>query len=317
MVWLGWWRRHLFCQCSFGKENDGQWQSERRGWCYCCFQLECQEFHLSGRRRRWGQWRRFQKIKKRHLPKKQRAITVDENGSVRPELPWQTVWYCTYELKPDLEDPRLHKLFRLRFRLPHVQLLELGERLEPHKIFARWHAGKVQPPTPIPLLLFTSLCYLGRGLNFHLRRCVRFVEWGDDLCVFPLLYWLWKCGPLCSLISATHLCWRSKSTYWRVCCGRIHRCHWKYRCNSYFDRARWLSDAPNSYWLQNDAHREDVKYHGQSLATDFGHNNWPSSLLEQQNIGLCRCIQAKSQERQHHGWHGVWFVWKGRWPCHC
>ena len=110
-------------------------------------------------------------IKKRRRPKKQRAITVDDNGSVRPVLPRQTVWYCTYVLKPDLDDPRFHKLFRRRFRLPHAQFIELGERLEAHEIFERWHAGKVnpftnQPPTPIPLLLLTSLRYLGRGLNF-------------------------------------------------------------------------------------------------------------------------------------------------------
>ncbi|KAI2492140.1 hypothetical protein MHU86_22405 [Fragilaria crotonensis] len=49
--------------------------------------------------------------KKRRQPKKQRAIWVDDDGSVRRISPRQTVWYSVYILKPDLEDPKFHKLF--------------------------------------------------------------------------------------------------------------------------------------------------------------------------------------------------------------
>jgi hypothetical protein len=110
-------------------------------------------------------------IKKTRQPKKRRAIWVDSDGSVRLITPRQTVWYSVYILEPDLEDPKFHKLFHRRFRLPYAQFIDLGERLEVHEIFARWHSGKVNPftqdpPAPIPLLLLTSLRYLGRGLTF-------------------------------------------------------------------------------------------------------------------------------------------------------
>jgi hypothetical protein len=111
-------------------------------------------------------------IKKKRQPKKQRAIWVDDDGSVHRITPRRTVWYSVYILKPDLEDPKFHKIFCRRFRLPYAQFLELSERLgEAHETFARWHSGKVnpvtqEPPTPIPLLLLTSLRYLGRGLTF-------------------------------------------------------------------------------------------------------------------------------------------------------
>ena len=110
-------------------------------------------------------------IKKKRQPKRKRAIWVDDDASVRRISPKQTVWYSAYILNPDLEDPKFHKIFRRRFRLPYAQFLELGERLESHEIFARWHSGNVnpftqEPPTPIPLLLLTSLRYLGRGWTF-------------------------------------------------------------------------------------------------------------------------------------------------------
>ena len=95
-------------------------------------------------------------MKRRHQFKKQRAIWVDDDGSVRRISPRQTVWYSVYILKPDLEDPKFHKIFRRRFRLLFAQFLDLGDRLEAHEIFARWHSRKVnplmqEPLTPIPL----------------------------------------------------------------------------------------------------------------------------------------------------------------------
>jgi hypothetical protein len=109
-------------------------------------------------------------IKKRRGPKKV-AMWTDEDGSKRPCLPRQTFWYSQYVLHPDLGDPHFHKIFRLRFRLPYEQFVQLHQRLESEPSFARWHAGKVNPwsrieTTPISLLLLTSLRYLGRGWTF-------------------------------------------------------------------------------------------------------------------------------------------------------
>jgi hypothetical protein len=109
-------------------------------------------------------------LKKRRGPKKV-AMWTDEDGSKRPCLPRQTFWYSQYVLHPDLGDPHFHKIFRLRFRLPYEQFVELNERLESDSLFARWHTGNVNPwsrieTTPISLLLLTSLRYLGRGWTF-------------------------------------------------------------------------------------------------------------------------------------------------------
>ena len=129
---------------------------------------------------------------RRRVVQKNRAIWVDDDGSVRPVLPRQKVWYSTYVLKPDLGDPKFHELFRRRFRLSHAQFLELGERLEAHEIFVWWHAGKVnpftnKPPTPIPLLLLTALRYLGRGMNFDdVAECAALNE--ETVRVFPIVF---------------------------------------------------------------------------------------------------------------------------------
>ena len=108
--------------------------------------------------------------KKRRCPKRT-PMWTDQDGSRRPILPRQTFWYSTYVLHPDLENPHFHQVFRLRFRLPYAQFLELNERLETDASFSRWHAGKINPwsrveTTPISLLLLTSLRYLGRGWTF-------------------------------------------------------------------------------------------------------------------------------------------------------
>ena len=108
--------------------------------------------------------------KKRRRPKRL-TMWTDNDGSRRPILPKQTFWYNKYVSHPDIEDPQFHKLFRLRFRLPYAQFQELHQRLETESLFARWHTGKVHPwthveVTPIPLLLLTTLRYLGRGWTF-------------------------------------------------------------------------------------------------------------------------------------------------------
>ena len=64
-------------------------------------------------------------IKKRRQRKKQRAIWIDDDGTVRRITPRQTVWYSIFILKPHLEDLKLHKIFRRRFRLPYAQFLGL------------------------------------------------------------------------------------------------------------------------------------------------------------------------------------------------
>lgn len=71
---------------------------------------------------------------------------------------------------PDLDNPRFHRIFRRRFRMPYncfVDLIELASR---SNFFSRWRQGSVdavkQQAAPLPLLILCSLRYLGRGWTF-------------------------------------------------------------------------------------------------------------------------------------------------------
>ena len=71
---------------------------------------------------------------------------------------------------PDLENPRFHRLFRRRFRMPYKCFQELVDMVRGSPLFERWREGKVdavrQRATPIPLLVLCVLRYLGRGWTF-------------------------------------------------------------------------------------------------------------------------------------------------------
>ena len=68
---------------------------------------------------------------------------------------------------PRLDDSRFCDKFRQRFRLPHWCFVELANNLEIAEEFSRWHDGVMDArgrmAHPIPLLLLTTLRYLGRA----------------------------------------------------------------------------------------------------------------------------------------------------------
>ena len=71
---------------------------------------------------------------------------------------------------PDWDNPRFLKKFRLKFRIPLDNFEELAASLEDEAVFRRWHcnhhgnADRVRS-APIPLLLLTSLQYMGCALT--------------------------------------------------------------------------------------------------------------------------------------------------------
>ena len=97
------------------------------------------------------------------------VMWTDDDGSLRRFHPHQSLWFNIYVAHSRLEDAAFHKRFRTRFRLPYAQFTELHQSLQSVDLFKRWHDGKTVGfgtevrATPIPLLLLTSLRYLGRG----------------------------------------------------------------------------------------------------------------------------------------------------------
>lgn len=93
---------------------------------------------------------------------------LNDDGSRTNYTPQMTYWYLRYINNPPVDDPRFHKEFRNRFRIPHAQFIELCERLKVHPLFERWTKPDALglEPKPIGLLILSSLKYLGRGLTF-------------------------------------------------------------------------------------------------------------------------------------------------------
>ena len=153
-------------------------------------------------------------------PRKTRApqpiMWTDDDGTRRPFRPQHTWWYNAYVLHPRLQDASFLKKFRTRFRLPYPQFKELHEHLQGEPMFRRWHIGTTigfsdNASTPIPLLLLTSLRYLGRGWTFDdlsentaiSQHVIRdffhvFIDYGSTT-----LYFLYVRSPL-TTADATH-----------------------------------------------------------------------------------------------------------------
>ena len=98
------------------------------------------------------------------------ARWTNPDGTFIRLIPSNSYWYKSYVEYPGRDDPHFLKKFRLRFRLPYPQFEELAESLEHVDCFKRWHHNTVNMSrvrsAPIPLLVLTSLRYLGRGLTF-------------------------------------------------------------------------------------------------------------------------------------------------------
>jgi hypothetical protein len=82
-------------------------------------------------------------------------------------------WYQLYIEKPKTT-PKFLKQFRMRFRLPYDQFLELLEMVKTEVkddgvlLFRRWMSKDATglPSSPIELMVMGSLRYLGRGWTF-------------------------------------------------------------------------------------------------------------------------------------------------------
>ena len=107
---------------------------------------------------------------KKKRKKRRVASYIGEDGIHHVLLPRMTYWYATYIDEPDIENPSFQKQFRLHFRLPYAQFLELSELMEESGCFLHWKDGNRdaygKDSTPLRLLLLCSLCYLDRGFTF-------------------------------------------------------------------------------------------------------------------------------------------------------
>ena len=78
--------------------------------------------------------------------------------------------YNMYVESPHLDNPRFHKIFRRRFRMPFESFKALVVIAQDDPLFKRWKEGARdvagQLAAPLPLLILCALRYLGRGWTF-------------------------------------------------------------------------------------------------------------------------------------------------------
>ena len=91
----------------------------------------------------------------------------DANGILQVLSPKTTFWYKAYIETPNIDNPKFHKKFRLRFRMPHSSFVQLLEEIKHHELFFLWDPARMlrsrHQISPISLLLLGSLRYMGRG----------------------------------------------------------------------------------------------------------------------------------------------------------
>jgi len=110
----------------------------------------------------------------RPRPKRSRRMkaillaAVDDSGNDIPYVPTISPWYTHYVRNPNLSCPKFDKKFRLRFRLPYANYLELLEMVKADDRFERWKSCDAtgRPSSPIELLVLGVLRVLGRGWTF-------------------------------------------------------------------------------------------------------------------------------------------------------
>ena len=92
-----------------------------------------------------------------------------EDGPLEIIPPQESLWYRFYVRNFYIhEDVKLQKAFRLRFRLPYKQYLELVQQVQSNELFDRWCGSKSnnKKVSPVELLVLGTLRYLGRGWTF-------------------------------------------------------------------------------------------------------------------------------------------------------
>jgi hypothetical protein len=93
-----------------------------------------------------------------------------EDGPLEIITPQESLWYRFYVKNYYInEDVKLQKAFRLRFRLPYKQYLELVQQVQSNELFDRWCGSKSnnKKVSPVELIVLGSLRYLGRGWTFN------------------------------------------------------------------------------------------------------------------------------------------------------
>ena len=99
--------------------------------------------------------------------KKHKLFVRSDDGTLRVLTPRDTLWYLLY-VKNTIQDERLKKIFRTRFRVPHYYFNQLSDDIAAHESFSRWKNSDAvgDNPSNVKLLLLGSLRYLGRSWTF-------------------------------------------------------------------------------------------------------------------------------------------------------
>jgi hypothetical protein len=140
--------------------------------------------------------------------KKRFIYTRDASGARVPMTAETCLWMAMYIECPDLENPKFHKVFRRRFRMPYDSFLGLLDRVKNDELFKRWSqydaTGKMA--SPISLLLLGCFRYIGRGWTFddldestciheetHRQFFHVFIHWAstrlyDDMVTYPRVW---------------------------------------------------------------------------------------------------------------------------------
>jgi hypothetical protein len=106
------------------------------------------------------------KEKKKRTQKYIYARRDTEDGPLEIIPPQESLWYHFYVRNYFInKDVKLQKAFRLRFRLPYEQYLDLVQQVQSNMLFDKWCGFKLnnKKVSPVELLVLGLLRYLGRG----------------------------------------------------------------------------------------------------------------------------------------------------------
>jgi hypothetical protein len=103
--------------------------------------------------------------KRSRKPNKNNNLIMMSDGKTNVMFLRDSTWYITNVQCPAVEDTKLIKKFRLRFRCSYIFFTNLLEMVSLDNMFRRWLCTNAfgKKSTPIELCLFGTLNYLGRG----------------------------------------------------------------------------------------------------------------------------------------------------------
>ena len=120
------------------------------------------------KRKRFSSLDKFSPSRKRiRSVKRHKLLVRDNNGDIREILPTDTLWYLLYVANPP-RNKRLHKQFRLRFRMQYKSFLSLSYDIKHHDLFINFLSKDCcgEGSTDMKLLIIGALRYTGRGWTF-------------------------------------------------------------------------------------------------------------------------------------------------------